>query len=105
MAKKKEILSATKLKDVQEDIGIRIKILREKHGLTLKQVSHATGISVPLLSQLENGHVNISIANLLNIAQALDVEVGYFFQQDLGQDFEVIRSDKRKDYEPNHALP
>jgi transcriptional regulator with XRE-family HTH domain len=46
------------------NIGHRVRQLRLKRGLTLKDVSGATGLSKPLLSQIEN---NISAPPIATI--------------------------------------
>jgi quercetin dioxygenase-like cupin family protein/DNA-binding XRE family transcriptional regulator len=60
-------------------IGQRIRDLRKKQGLTLKQLGELTGLSSPYLSQIENGHVDLNITNLEAIARALDVPLMAFF--------------------------
>lgn len=71
--------------DVQEEIsalniGHRVRQLRLKRGLTLKDVSGATGLSKPLLSQIENNVSAPPIATLLKISKALNVDICVFFQ-------------------------
>ncbi len=63
------------------DLGSRIRRLRLKKGLTLKEVSFLTGLSTPLLSQVENNIASPPIATLLKISKALEVTIGYFFQE------------------------
>lgn len=49
------------------DIGKRIKQFREERGLTLKNVSDATGLSIGFLSQIERNITDPSIASLKKI--------------------------------------
>jgi transcriptional regulator with XRE-family HTH domain len=87
-------------------IGRRIKALRKQRGFTLEKVAAETKFSVPLLSQIEKGSVNISIAKLWKLSQALGVDISYFFPQDnLSEDFKLTRADARRKVIPDHAVP
>ncbi len=61
------------------DIGKKIKELRLKKGLTLKELSTQTELSIGFLSQLERGLTTIAIVSLEKIAGALGVDLSYFF--------------------------
>jgi len=63
-------------------IGLKIRRLRQERRLTLQAVSDATGLSKPLLSQIENDQVIPPIATLLRISRALKVGLHTFFQED-----------------------
>ncbi len=68
-------------KDLQAlGIGKRIRQLRLQRSLTLQNVSDLTGLSKPLLSQIENDIASPPIATLLKISRGLGVEIGYFFR-------------------------
>jgi len=56
-------------------VGKRIRALRKSRGFTLKHVEELTGLSTSLLSQIEKGNINLSIANLLKISTALEVAI------------------------------
>jgi transcriptional regulator with XRE-family HTH domain len=51
-------------------LGEKIRDLRLKRGNTLRQVAETTGLSIPLLSQVENNAVSPPVATLLRIARA-----------------------------------
>ncbi|PLY01420.1 MAG: Cro/Cl family transcriptional regulator [Desulfuromonas sp.] len=63
-------------------IGLKIRRLRQERRLTLQSLSDATGLSKPLLSQIENDQVIPPIATLLRISKALKVGLHTFFQED-----------------------
>lgn len=63
-------------------IGKKIKELRKKRGMTLAQVGELSGLSVGLLSQIENDGVVPPIPTLLAIARALETKINAFFQSD-----------------------
>jgi transcriptional regulator with XRE-family HTH domain len=61
-------------------IGEKIRDLRKKAGLVLQDISNLTGLSKPLLSQIEKEVVSPPIATLLKISKALNVNISFFFQ-------------------------
>lgn len=78
-------------------LGEKIKDLRLRKRFTLRQVSQQTGLSIPLLSQIENNVVSPPVATLLKIAKALEVNIGYFFREEEAQDkVAVVRRDERQ---------
>ena len=73
-------------KDIYKDfqalnLGGQIRQLRNRKRLTLQDVSDRTGLSKPLLSQIENSVTAPPIATLLKISRALGVYIGHFFQE------------------------
>jgi transcriptional regulator with XRE-family HTH domain len=78
-------------------LGEKIRELRLKRGNTLRQVGEMTGLSVPLLSQVENNAVSPPVATLLRIARALEVGISYFFREEESKERAVVvRKDERK---------
>lgn len=57
----------------RQGMGRRIKSLRVERGLTQSGLAHKTGLNRTYLSGVENGMRNVSIDNLVRIAQGLDV--------------------------------
>ena len=64
-------------------LGKRLRALRKEHGLTLTQLGQQVGLSASYLSQIERTVTMPSLARLTTIARALDVEVRYFFEDDV----------------------
>lgn len=52
-----------------------LKILRIKKGLTQKQLSESSGLSVVTIKKIEDGNLNFKVKNLKKIAKALNVTV------------------------------
>jgi transcriptional regulator with XRE-family HTH domain len=79
------------------DIGRKIRELRKGKGLTLQDLSTTTGLSKPLLSQIENQVVIPPVATLLRISRALQRDIAFFFQ-DPGnnQKVAVVRVSERE---------
>jgi transcriptional regulator with XRE-family HTH domain len=88
--------------DVKEELkelnlGQKIKNLRQRKGWSLQQMADQSGLSQPLLSQIESEVVAPPVATLLKIAKALKVNIGYFFQEaESGKKAVVVRKNERK---------
>jgi transcriptional regulator with XRE-family HTH domain len=78
-------------------IGKKIRELRKKGGLVLQDLSDRTGLSKPLLSQIEKEVVSPPIATLLKISKALNTNISFFFQNDGPEEkVVVVRKDESK---------
>jgi transcriptional regulator with XRE-family HTH domain len=77
-------------------VGERVKELRERKGLSLKEVADLTGFSTALLSQMENHLVSPSLGTIIKLARALSVKVGDFLGETEGEPFTIVRKDERK---------
>lgn len=63
-------------------IGFKIRRIRQERRMTLQALADATGLSKPLLSQIENEQVIPPLATLLRIAKAFHVQLQSFFQEE-----------------------
>lgn len=61
-------------------IGKRIKDIRKKNKKTISTVANAADVSNGLISRIENGRTIPSLPVLLNIINALEIEVSDFFE-------------------------
>jgi transcriptional regulator with XRE-family HTH domain len=78
------------------NLGKKIRNLRKRRGLTLQAVSDMTGLSKPLLSQVENNLAAPPIATLIKISTALGVKISHFFQDHVLEDrIALVRRDER----------
>lgn len=77
-------------------IAHKLKKLREDSRLSLRDLGEKTGLSASFLSQIELGQVSPSIASLENIANALNVRITHFFDDQAKPDSVVMRRDERK---------
>lgn len=60
---------------IREVMGETLRELRNNAGMTLRQVSTASMVSLGYLSEIERGHKEASSEVLASIATALDVEL------------------------------
>lgn len=61
-------------------VGSRLRAVRQKKKLTLRQVAQRTGLSVSLLSQVERAESAASVASLYKIATALNTSLHSLFE-------------------------
>jgi len=59
--------------------GEKIRAVRERRGLTLKEVAEKAGVSESLVSQIERNRVSPAIDTLLALADALEIDFDYLF--------------------------
>ena len=78
IAKKKGLLLRRE-DELHATIGRTIRELRKARGLTLKQMSRRTSLSVSLLSQIERAESSASVSSLFKVATALDVSLTELF--------------------------
>jgi transcriptional regulator with XRE-family HTH domain len=89
---------ADKVKDevAALNLGNKIRNLRKQRAMTLQEVSNLTGLSKPLLSQVENNIAAPPIATLIKISTALGVKISHFFQeQNMENRIVVVKKDER----------
>ncbi len=86
-------------------LGEKIRDLRLKRRRTLRQVAEMTGLSVPLLSQVENSAVSPPVATLLKISKALQVGIGHFFREEESKERAVVvrKDERKKTFRPIHT--
>ncbi len=87
-------------------IGQKIRGLRQQRRMTLQDLSEATELSKPLLSQVENDQVIPPLATLLRIAKAFQTPLQTFFEEeDNNQKCLVVRADdaERMNRQPSHG--
>ena len=74
------------------NLGNKIRNLRKQRALTLQEVSDLTGLSKPLLSQIENNIAAPPIATLIKISTALGVKISHFFRdQEMNDRIVVVK--------------
>ncbi|MFH1539670.1 MAG: cupin domain-containing protein [bacterium] len=77
-------------------VADRIKKLRKEKGCSLQELAEKSGFSSALLSQIENHLESPPLGTLSKIARALDVEIGYFFEETREAPYTIVRHDERK---------
>ncbi|MDQ1003596.1 transcriptional regulator with XRE-family HTH domain [Neobacillus niacini] len=66
----------------------KIKVLRKKHGDTLKQLAQRINYDYSNLSKVERGIYEPSLDLLLKVAEVYNVDMNYFFKTDNDNTYE-----------------
>jgi transcriptional regulator with XRE-family HTH domain len=70
----------SRAQDVDRHVGARMRERRVMLGLTQQQMAELIGVTYQQAHKYEKGINRIASGRLYNIAHALGVEVGYFFE-------------------------
>lgn len=60
---------------------LRIRQLRERKGVSLRELARRAGVGVATLSRIESGEANPRMSTLLQLADTLGVFVGHLFEK------------------------
>jgi len=77
-------------------IGKKIKKYRKLRNITISELAEEADLSVGMISQIERDKIGLSVSSLWKIAQALNVSIGDFFEEETPGDKYVVRKDNRK---------
>ena len=78
------------------DIGSRVRALREHMGLSLRGLAERTGVSAPMLSQVERGDTSPTLAVATRIAAGLELTLSQLLRLDEGEAVAIVRRAKRR---------
>ena len=76
--------------------GLRVKALREAMGLSLRDLSERSGVSAPMLSQVERGETSPTLAVAARIAGGLDLTLSQLLRLDEGGEVSIVRASERR---------
>lgn len=65
--------------NLEAAIGDQVRSLRKKHEMTVMELASQAGLSIGMLSKIENGGTSPSLSTLQALAQALNVPISAFF--------------------------
>lgn len=66
-------------KNLEVAIGREVRAFRRKHAITVADLAKTTGLSIGMLSKIENGMTSPSLTTLQVLANALSVPITSFF--------------------------
>jgi transcriptional regulator with XRE-family HTH domain len=87
----------------KEEIGRRIKKVREGQHLTLKNVEAKAGISATHISEIERGKTSPTIGALIRIADALGKDPAYFIEAEELSDVSLVSLEDRTEIDLERA--
>jgi len=76
-------------------IGTRIRALREAMRLSLRDLAERSGVSAPMLSQVERGETSPTLSVAARIAGGLDLSLSQLLRLDEGGAVTVVRASER----------
>src|SRR5271165_2127000 len=76
-------------------IGARVRALRDASGLSLRDLAVRSGVSAPMLSQVERGETSPTLAVAARIAAGLDLRLSQLLRLDEDGAVTVVRADQR----------
>jgi transcriptional regulator with XRE-family HTH domain len=77
-------------------IGPRVKALREAMALSLRDLAERTGVSAPMLSQVERGETSPTLSVAGRIASGLELSLSQLLRLDEGEGVTVVRRAERR---------
>ncbi len=77
-------------------VGARVKALREAMDLSLRDLAERSGVSAPMLSQVERGETSPTLVIAEKIASGLDLTLSQLLRLDEGEHVVVIRRGERR---------
>ncbi|HXC23745.1 MAG TPA: XRE family transcriptional regulator [Solirubrobacteraceae bacterium] len=76
-------------------IGARVKALREASSLSLRDLAERSGVSAPMLSQVERGETSPTLTVAARIAAGLDLRLSQLLRLDEGGSVTIVRAQER----------
>ena len=76
-------------------VGPRVRALRDAMGLSLRELADRTGVSAPMLSQVERGETSPTLVVATRIAAGLELTLSQLLRLDEGGAVSVVRASER----------
>ncbi|HEX6666326.1 MAG TPA: XRE family transcriptional regulator [Solirubrobacterales bacterium] len=93
------VAPSSHIADPSPTVGHRIKALRDGMNLSLRDLAERSGVSAPMLSQVERGETSPTLASAAKIAAGLELTLSQLLRLDEGQHVAVSRASGRRRYE------
>src|SRR5580700_11767993 len=77
-------------------IGARVKALRESESLSLRELALRSGVSAPMLSQVERGETSPTLTVAARIAAGLDLRLSQLLRLDEDGAVTIVRAGERQ---------
>src|SRR5271168_3908205 len=77
-------------------IGARVRALREAFGLSLRDLAVRSGVSAPMLSQVERGETSPTLTVATRIAAGLELRLSQLLRLDEGGSVTIVRAGQRQ---------
>ena len=77
-------------------VGPRVKALREAGGMSLRDLAERSGVSAPMLSQVERGETSPTLQVAARIAAGLQLRLSQLLRLDEAGSVSIVRRDERR---------
>ncbi len=77
-------------------MGARVRALREAMNLSLRDLAERSGVSAPMLSQVERGETSPTLQLAARIASGLDLRLSQLLRLDEDGAVTIVRHDERR---------
>ena len=82
--------------DKPDDVGMRIRQLRQERDISVEDLSHLTGFSVKRLQDIESGTEKPQLGTVMKLSKALDSAVGRLVSGMGNRMYAITRKNERK---------
>ena len=79
-----------------ELLGARVRALREAMDLSLRDLAERSGVSAPMLSQVERGETSPTLQVATKIAHGLELRLSQLLRLDEGDSVSIVRRQARR---------
>lgn len=86
-----------------DNLGLRLRLVRTSRGLSLAKVSEEIGISIGFLSAIERSAMNASVSTLRNLAKFYKLNILDFFDQS-GNRQNLVRPSERRQLQASDGV-
>src|SRR5438105_4841043 len=90
------VVDRARLADGRTAIGPRVRALREAMDLSLRDLAERSGVSAPMLSQVERGETSPTLAIAARIAAGLELRLSQLLRLDEDGHVTVVRKADRR---------
>lgn len=93
------------MREELEQIGPRLRAIRQAHGLTLEELAAASGMSASTLSRLESGKRQASLELLLPLTRRLGLRLDDLIPHNRPTRACAVRSSAATAWSSSHSCP
>src|SRR5687768_5239559 len=89
-------MATTSAPDIVTAIGPRVRALRDSSGLSLRDLADRSGVSAPMLSQVERGETSPTLQVAARIAAGLELRLSQLLRLDEEGTVTIVRRAERR---------
>jgi transcriptional regulator with XRE-family HTH domain len=78
------------------NVGVRVREVRTRRGLSLQDIARRTGIQEEILGGIEDGRIAPPLGTIIKLAKALEMKMGYFISGEENRPYTIVRRQDRR---------